>query len=241
MKNKNHKQEKEQILFSDDAIGLYIKRIYDFSLINLEEEKELIKRIKKGDHSAEVELIQANLRLVLYLCKKYPVDSSLKNDLVAAGNKGLVMAGKRMKSYKGKSKFCSYAGGYIHNEIRQTITKYYRSLEIFPCSLDQPLKASDKKSVLSDRPPKIDFETPERMRLKAVFEIILNTLPQREAKIIRIYFGLDGGGGLTLREMETKVGLSFARIGQLLEKGLDRLRHPSRSRRLAFYLQLLNA
>ena len=108
-----------------------------------------------------------------------------------------------------------------------------------PYSLEKPVgedEDSELGSFIEDRrsPSPTDLAT-ENM-LKERMEELLNTLSPREARILRLRFGLDNGRAYTLEEIGRKFGLTRERIRQIQMEALRKLRHPSRSRRLKGYL-----
>ena len=109
-----------------------------------------------------------------------------------------------------------------------------------PTSLEKPV-GEDEDSVFGDFLPDEDAESPSDTAyhelLSDSLEDILNTLSPREARILRLRFGLHDGRSYTLREVGEKFGLTRERIRQIERDALRRLRHPMRSRRLKEYLR----
>ncbi|NLS75739.1 MAG: sigma-70 family RNA polymerase sigma factor [Chloroflexi bacterium] len=109
-----------------------------------------------------------------------------------------------------------------------------------PTSLEKPV-GEDEDSVFGDFLPDEDAESPSdsayQQLLSDSLEDILNTLSPREARILRLRFGLQDGRSYTLREVGEKFGLTRERIRQIERDALRRLRHPTRSRRLKEYLR----
>jgi RNA polymerase primary sigma factor len=106
-------------------------------------------------------------------------------------------------------------------------------------SLDAPLAPGEDNRLL-DYLPDLLSQTPDEQTFeKALAESIeeaLRSLKEREAKILRLYFGLDGGEPLTLEEIGERLGITRERVRQIKEKALSRLRHISRARALESYL-----
>ncbi len=106
-------------------------------------------------------------------------------------------------------------------------------------SLDAPLTPGEDNKLLDYLPdtqnPGPDDETFERALSESVEEV-LGTLKEREAKILRLYFGLDGQEPMTLEEIGSMMGITRERVRQIKEKALARLRHASRARALESFL-----
>lgn len=106
-----------------DAVGVYLQEIGKFPLLTREKEIELAKKAKKGDKQAENQLIEANLRLVVYIAKEYIgyIDGKLTFlDLIQEGNLGLFETVKRFDPERG-IKFSSYAGYWIRSKISRAL------------------------------------------------------------------------------------------------------------------------
>ncbi len=106
-------------------------------------------------------------------------------------------------------------------------------------SLDAPLTPGEDNKLLDYLPdtqnPTPDEQTFERA-LSDSIEEVLSTLKDREAKILRLYFGLDGQEPMTLEEIGSMMGITRERVRQIKEKALARLRHVSRARALESFL-----
>ena len=103
------------------------------------------------------------------------------------------------------------------------------------CSLDESFTDDDERSLLNTLPDQ-SLEAPDadvlRESARVQLENALNTLDERELRIIRLYFGLDGNEALTLEEIGDMMNLTRERIRQLKERALSKLRHPSRNQAL---------
>ncbi len=106
-------------------------------------------------------------------------------------------------------------------------------------SLDAPLAPGEDNKLLDYLPDTYNPQPDEQTFEKALTESIeeaLNSLKERESKILRLYFGLDGQEPLTLEEIGALLGITRERVRQIKEKALSRLRHVSRARSLESYL-----
>jgi RNA polymerase primary sigma factor len=106
-------------------------------------------------------------------------------------------------------------------------------------SLDAPLAPGEDNKLLDYLPdtynPAPDEQTFEKALTESIIEA-LSTLKERESKILRLYFGLDGQEPMTLEEIGALLGITRERVRQIKEKALSRLRHVSRARSLESYL-----
>jgi len=119
-------------------------------------------------------------------------------------------------------------------EVQQTLSISQNHL-----SLDAPLTPGEDNKLLDYLPdtqnPGPDSETFEHALTESIEEV-LSTLKEREAKILRLYFGLDGPEPMTLEEIGSLLGITRERVRQIKEKALSRLRHVSRARALESFL-----
>ena len=109
-----------------------------------------------------------------------------------------------------------------------------------PLSLESPINEDEEESELGmfveDNLTPSPVQTAYNKMLRERIEAVLDTLPPREARILRLRFGLDNGHTYTLEEVGQKFGLTRERIRQIESKALRRLRHPRRSRQLKEYI-----
>jgi RNA polymerase primary sigma factor len=114
-----------------DAVQMYLKEIGRTPLLNSKEEKELAKRIEKGDEVARKKLIQANLRLVVSIAKRYVNRSPHLSilDLIQEGNIGLSRAVDKFDYTKG-FKFSTYATWWIRQAVTRALADYSRTIRI---------------------------------------------------------------------------------------------------------------
>jgi RNA polymerase primary sigma factor len=106
-------------------------------------------------------------------------------------------------------------------------------------SLDAPMAPGEDSKLLDYLPDTINPTPDEQIFVKALTESIeeaLSHLKERESKILRLYFGLDGNEPMTLEEIGALLGITRERVRQIKEKALSRLRHVSRARALESYL-----
>ncbi|MGB9867837.1 MAG: RNA polymerase sigma factor RpoD [Bacillota bacterium] len=113
----------------DDPVRMYLKEIGKVPLLTAEEEVELAKRIEQGDEEAKKKLIEANLRLVVSIAKKYVGRGMLFLDLIQEGNLGLIKAVEKFDYRKGY-KFSTYATWWIRQAITRAIADQARTIRI---------------------------------------------------------------------------------------------------------------
>ena len=113
----------------DDPVRMYLKEIGKISLLSLEEETELSKRIADGDEMAKNRLAESNLRLVVSIAKRYVGRGMLFLDLIQEGNIGLMKAVEKFDADKGY-KFSTYATWWIRQAITRAIADQARTIRV---------------------------------------------------------------------------------------------------------------
>ena len=113
----------------DDSVRVYLREIGKIKLLTMQEEVALAKRIEHGDEEAQRKLIEANLRLVVSVAKKYTKRGLLFLDLIQEGNQGLIRAVEKFKYRKGY-KFSTYAIWWIRQAITRAIADQARTIRI---------------------------------------------------------------------------------------------------------------
>lgn len=114
---------------SSRTIDTYLRDIAQLPLLTLQEEFELAQRIRTGDERALERMVQGNLRFVVSVAKNYQNMGLDLEDLISAGNMGLMTAAKRFDETRG-FKFCSYAVWWIRQSILQAISKEGRTVTL---------------------------------------------------------------------------------------------------------------
>lgn len=135
-----------------DPVQMYLKEIGRTDLLDRQEEVDLAKRIEKGDEAAEKQMIQANLRLVVSIAKRYigrsPYLSFL--DLIQEGNRGLFRAVEKFDWRKGY-KFSTYATWWIRQAITRALADYSRTIRIPVHMVETLSKYTKKKRALEKK------------------------------------------------------------------------------------------
>jgi len=193
--------------------------------LSKEEESEMICRIGE-DEEARQRLIEHNLRLVVYIAKRFENTGVGIEDLVSIGTIGLIKAINTFKADK-NIKLATYASRCIENEILMYIRKHSGTrVEV---SIDEPLNTDwdGNELLLSDilgsEDDGVSYEIEvmeERMRVRrAVCE-----LSAREREIIELRYGMNGRRELTQKEVADKLGISQSYISRLEKKIIAKLR-----------------
>jgi RNA polymerase primary sigma factor len=113
----------------DDAIKLYLREIQKTKLLSADEEKELARRIAKGEKAARDKMIESNLRLVVKIAKRYINRGLPFLDLIEEGNMGLIKAVERFKLSK-ECRFSTYATWWIRQSIERALVNQSRTIRL---------------------------------------------------------------------------------------------------------------
>ncbi|MBT3263572.1 MAG: RNA polymerase sigma factor RpoD [Acidiferrobacteraceae bacterium] len=281
---KAHAQELEslrnKLQHLENVSGLRIKQI-----------KEVNRRMSIGEakaRRAKKEMIEANLRLVISIAKKYTNRGLQFLDLIQEGNIGLMKAVDKFE-YRRGYKFSTYATWWIRQAITRSIADQARTIRIpvhmietinklnrvsrqilqeegrealpeelaermdmpeakilkvlkiakEPISMETPI-GDDDDSHLGDFIEDKNVEAPEEAALTSgltgATDAILNSLTERESKVIRMRFGIGLNTDHTLEEVGKQFDVTRERIRQIEAKALRKMRHPTRSEKLRSYL-----
>ena len=190
------------------------------------DEQEALEALEKGSEQAKQLLIERNLRLVVYISKRFENTGVNLEDLISIGTIGLIKAITTYRLDK-NIKLATYASRCIENEILMYIRKIAgQKAEV---SLDEPINTDydGNELLLSDvlgteedvvlRPLEDDVD------LK-VLRQALRELPEREHEIVAMRFGLDGYKELTQKEVAQKMGISQSYISRLEKRIMLRLK-----------------
>lgn len=191
-----------------------------------ESEKYYLERLEKGDDYARQKLIEHNLRLVVYVAKKFVTSEVDIEDLISIGSLGLIKAINSFKMDK-NIKIATYASKCIENEILMYLRKISKQKQVV--SLDEPLSndGDGNELVLFDIVPSSDDCPQESMEKKTEKEIlwsVINKLGGREKEIMVMRFGLYGGDELTQKEVADSLGISQSYISRLEKKIVVRIK-----------------
>ena len=194
--------------------------------LRAQEEQELLDRLAAGDESARSTLIERNLRLVVYIARRFENTGVNIEDLISIGTIGLIKAVGTFRSDR-NIKLATYSSRCIENEILMHIRKI--SGQKAEVSLDEPINTDwdGNELLLSDvlgtendavmRPMEDDVDL-------QLLEEALERLPERDKAIVRMRFGLGGRAEKTQKEVADLMGISQSYISRLEKRIMLRLR-----------------
>ena len=194
--------------------------------LSREEEADLLHRLDAGEEAVRQTLIERNLRLVVYIAKRFENTGINIEDLISIGTIGLIKAINTYRTDK-NIKLATYASRCIENEILMYLRK--NASQRGEVSLDEPLNTDwdGNELLLSDvlgteadtvmRPIEDDVD---RQLLAAA----IDKLPEREREIIVLRFGLQGHQEQTQKEVADRLGISQSYISRLEKRIINRLK-----------------
>ncbi|MDF1796965.1 MAG: RNA polymerase sigma factor RpoD [Coxiellaceae bacterium] len=291
--NENPDQAQRLEMFRNEVVRAQRKLIAleTSSNLSIHEIKEINRRVSIGEaksRRAKKDMIEANLRLVISIAKKYTNRGLQFLDLIQEGNIGLMKAVDKFE-YRRGYKFSTYATWWIRQAITRSIADQARTIRIpvhmietinklnrisrqimqetgqeptpeelgdrmempeekvrkvlkiakEPISMETPI-GEDEDSNLGDFIEDVNIQSPVEFAtssgLGEATQEILSTLTPREAKVLRMRFGIDMNTDHTLEEVGKQFDVTRERIRQIEAKALRKLRHPSRAEKLHSFL-----
>ena len=263
-------------------------------VVPLDQLKDINKRMNSGEansRAAKKEMIEANLRLVISIAKKYTNRGLQFLDLIQEGNIGLMKAVDKFE-YRRGYKFSTYATWWIRQAITRSIADQARTIRIpvhmietinkmnrisrqhlqefgfepdasvlaermeipedkirkimkiakEPISMETPIGDDDDSHLgdfIEDGANTAPMEAAMQAGLRDVVKDILDSLTPREAKVLRMRFGIEMASDHTLEEVGKQFDVTRERIRQIEAKALRKLKHPSRSDKLRSFTDTL--
>lgn len=194
--------------------------------LNREEEEALLARLEAGDESVRAVFIERNLRLVVYIARKFENTGIGIEDLVSIGTIGLIKAVNTFDPCK-KIKLATYASRCIENEILMYLRKNNKIRS--EVSLDEPLNIDwdGNELLLSDvlgTENDLIARTVEEEADKKFLREAMRRLTPREQLIMQMRFGLAGGEERTQKDVAEYIGISQSYISRLEKRIIKRLR-----------------
>lgn len=194
--------------------------------LSKEEENDLISRLSENSHEVRTTLIERNLRLVVYIAKKFESTGVGVEDLISIGSIGLIKAINTFNPDK-NIKLATYASRCIENEILMYLRKNSnRRIEI---SIDEPLNVDwdGNELLLSDilgTDSDVIYQNIENEVDKELLNIALERLSNREKKIMELRFGVKSGVTKTQKEVADMLGISQSYISRLEKRIIGKLK-----------------
>lgn len=191
-----------------------------------DEEQELVTRLSSGDEKIRQDLIEHNLRLVVYIARKFDNTGVELDDLISVGTIGLIKAVNTFNSDK-NIKLATYASRCIENEILMYLRRIVKLRgEI---SLDEPLNVDweGNELLLSDvlgTDSDVVYKDIEKGVEREMLMEAIKKLSSRERRIMNMRFGLDGEEEKTQKEVADILGISQSYISRLEKKIVQRLK-----------------
>lgn len=191
-----------------------------------EEEQKLLERLKNKDNKAKNILVEKNLRLVVYIAKKFENSGINIEDLISIGTIGLM---KAINSYNVDKniKLATYASRCIENEILMYLRKNNKiKTEV---SIDEPINVDGEgndlllEDILGTDNDSV-FKTVEESDNKKVLINAIKNLNKREKIIMQLRYGFDGFDELTQKEVADKLGISQSYISRIEKKVINNLK-----------------
>lgn len=233
------------IEFSDD-VEIYLEEVKRIPLLSAQEFHMLLLRAADGDEDAQTELVNANLRLVVNIARKYIGHGAAFCDLIQEGNLGLMKAAKKFAT-KGSATFTEYAEECIEAAIVKGLREMNRTAQV---SLDTPIderayNARDTFAVegdfiegltladfVEDSKTPTHFDRLNNLQMSELLREVLDTLTPHEKKVLSLRFGLEDGRPRSLDEVAKIFKVSGGTVRVVETKALNKLRHPARSAKL---------
>ncbi len=196
-----------------------------------EEEEDLLDHLRDGDTSVRAQLIERNLRLVVYIARKFESSRTGMEDLISIGTIGLIKAVNTFDVSR-NIKLATYASKCIENEILMFLRRNSRRRS--EVSFDEPLNVDwdGNELLLSDvlgTEEDIIFKRIEKKVDRALLHTALEALENRDRSIVEMRYGLQDGVARTQKQVADALGISQSYISRLEKRIIGQLRCEIRS------------
>lgn len=194
--------------------------------LSADEEREIMESIMAGQEKHREKLIVHNLRLVVYIAKKFESPNSSVEDLISIGTIGLIKAVNTFSPEK-NIKLATYASRCIENEILMFLRKSSQLKN--EVSIDEPLNTDWDGNelllcdILGSEPDNVNINIEKELETQQLL-IAVSKLPERECVIMELRFGLNGQTEHTQKQVADMLGISQSYISRLEKKIISRLR-----------------
>lgn len=233
-----------EIGFSED-VEIYLEEVRQIPLLSAQEFHTLLLRAAEGDEDAQLELVNANLRLVVNIAQNYIGQSAAFSDLIQEGNIGLMKAVRKF-STKGATTFIEYA----EECIEAAVVKGLREMEPAQVSLDTPIDEHTYKTkdgfadesdfvegltlldFLEDSKTPTHFDHVNYSEMRELLREVMQTLSPHEKKVLSLRFGLEDGHPRSLEDVAKIFKVNNSTVQNIEIKALRKLRTPDCSRKL---------
>ena len=213
---------------------VYYDELKKYKPLSKLKERRLLKQCKRGDEKAKNELLEANLKFVFDIAKRYTGRGVSISELISEGNMGLIKAVEKFDETQ-DVKFISYAVWWIRHSMldaikRDKMIKYVElDHEEGNCKTLERKVTDDEDEMVSSNDIMYSNEHDERNRetneeQKKIVSSLLSVLTPREKYVIENYYGVNDKNELTLIEIGSELKLSSERVRQIKERGLRKLR-----------------
>ncbi len=195
--------------------------------LSKEQEAQITRELSQGNEEHRELLITHNLRLVVYIAKKFESKTTSTEDLVSIGTIGLMKAVKTFNPDK-NIKLATYASRCIENEILMHLRKVNNLKN--EMSFDEPLSVDwdgnelTLRDVLGTDPQDV-YESVENDDEKRLLMNTISALPEKEQRLMIMRFGLNGGHSHTQKQLADKLGISQSYISRLEKRILEKLKN----------------
>lgn len=208
-----------------------------------EEEQALARRIQKGDEAALNKLVSANLKYVVTMANKFIGMGVSVDDLIQEGNLGLIEAAKRYRP-AADTKFLTYAKFWIRKSLNLALCQHGRTVRL-PVNQEYDIykqkmrgetpnlanvridvKVGEDKDVsLGDLVLRDEFNDPfANQDTDRIMKALLEVLKPTERRIVELFYGLNGGDGMSTKEVAEQVGKTAAEVNRSLKVARSKMK-----------------